>query len=168
LFAYNDEPHRFSPAEVDILIAAIDNLKALDPAVGSGAFPMGILHKLVFILGKLDPRNEKWKERQIQRVRDAMTTAERIEDATIHENSLGELEQQVANIKEAFEHNELDYGRKLYLIENCIYGVDTQVVGGGEAAEQDKSKGVVPASRIVAERPVTCQRHHPRPMARAC
>jgi hypothetical protein len=128
LFAYNDEPHRFSPAEVDILIAAIDNLKALDPAVGSGAFPMGILHRLVFILGKLDPRNEKWKERQIQRVRDAMTTAERIEDATIRESSLRELEQQIANIKEAFEHNELDYGRKLYLIENCIYGVDIQTI----------------------------------------
>ena len=31
-------------------------------------------------------------------------------------------------INEAFEHNELDYGRKLYLIENCIYGVDIQPI----------------------------------------
>jgi adenine-specific DNA-methyltransferase len=53
LFAYNDEPHEFAPPEVDALIASIDGLKSLDPAVGSGAFPMGILHKLVFILGKL-------------------------------------------------------------------------------------------------------------------
>ena len=65
LFAYTDEPHQFTAPEVDALIAAIDSLKSLDPAVGSGAFPMGILHKLVFILGKLDPHNEKWKERQI-------------------------------------------------------------------------------------------------------
>ena len=54
LFAYTNEPHQFTAPEVDALIAAIDSLKTLDPAVGSGAFPMGILHKLVFILGKLD------------------------------------------------------------------------------------------------------------------
>jgi len=29
----------------------------LDPACGSGAFPMGMLHKAVFVLGKLDPDN---------------------------------------------------------------------------------------------------------------
>jgi len=128
LFAYNNEPHQFTAPEVDALIAAIDSLKSLDPAVGSGAFPMGILHKLVFILGKLDPRNEKWKERQIARVRDAMAAAEKIDDATVRERAVRELEQQITGIDEAFEHNELDYGRKLYLIENCIYGVDIQPI----------------------------------------
>src|SRR5271165_84093 len=128
LFAYNNEPHKFTPPEVDALIAGIDSIKSLDPAVGSGAFPMGILHKLVFILVKLDPRNEKWKERQIARVRDAMTAAEKIEDATVRERAVRELEQQITGINEAFEHNELDYGRKLYLIENCIYGVDIQPI----------------------------------------
>ena len=53
-----------------------------------------------------------------------MATAEKIEDATARERAVRELEQQIAGINEAFEHNELDYGRKLYLIENCIYGVD--------------------------------------------
>jgi len=128
LFAYNDEPHPFTPPEVDALIAVIDGLKTLDPAVGSGAFPMGILHKLVFILGKLDPRNESWKERQIARVRDTLATAEKIEDATARERAVRELEQHIAGINEAFENNELDYGRKLYLIENCIYGVDIQPI----------------------------------------
>ncbi|MGI8964781.1 MAG: Eco57I restriction-modification methylase domain-containing protein, partial [Limisphaerales bacterium] len=128
LFAYNDEKLQFTPQEVDALIAAIDSLKSLDPAVGSGAFPMGILHKLVFILRKLDPRNEKWKERQIARVRDTMATAEKIEDAAARERAVSELEQQITGINEAFEHNELDYGRKLYLIENCIYGVDIQPI----------------------------------------
>jgi hypothetical protein len=128
LLAYNDEPHKFSPQEVKTLIAAIDNLKALDPACGSGAFPMGLLHKLVFILRKLDPRNEQWKERQIARVREAMRAAERIEDATIRERTLKDLEHQIASIEEAFARNELDYGRKLYLIENCIYGVDIQPI----------------------------------------
>jgi adenine-specific DNA-methyltransferase len=128
LFAYNNEGHKFTAPEVDALITAIDSLKSLDPAVGSGAFPMGILHKLVFILGKLDPRNEKWKERQIARVRDTMATAEKIDDATARERAVSELEQQITGINEAFDHNELDYGRKLYLIENCIYGVDIQPI----------------------------------------
>ncbi|MDZ7315137.1 MAG: DUF559 domain-containing protein [candidate division KSB1 bacterium] len=128
LLAYHDEPHQFSPEEAETLIAAIDNLKALDPACGSGAFPMGLLHKLVHLLGKLDPRNEQWKERQIARVRDAMTAAEKIEDAAIRERSLKELESQIESIEDAFARGELDYGRKLYLIENCIYGVDIQPI----------------------------------------
>lgn len=128
LFSYEEEGHRFTANEVEALIAAIDQLKALDPAVGSGAFPMGILHKLVFILGRLDPRNEMWKERQKQRLRDAMATAERIQDVNIRENTLQELEQQLDGIDEAFEKNALDYGRKLYLIENCLYGVDIQPI----------------------------------------
>jgi len=128
LFSYEDEGHRFTPKEVEILIAGIDNLKALDPAVGSGAFPMSILHKLVFILRRLDPRNEQWKERQKQRLRVAIGAAELVEDATTRENTLRELEQQVAGIEEAFEKNTLDYGRKLYLIENCLYGVDIQPI----------------------------------------
>jgi len=128
LFAYNDEPHRFTAPEVDALIGAIDGLKALDPAVGSGAFPMDILHKLVFILGKLDPRNEKWKERQVQRVREAIAAAEKIEEAAPRERAVRELEQQISGVNEAFDRNELDYGRKLYLIENCIYGVDIQPI----------------------------------------
>lgn len=128
LFADNEEPHQFNSIEVKVLIDAIDNLKALDPACGSGAFPMGLLHKLVFILGKLDPDNEQWKERQIARVREAVSVAERIEDTTIRERTLKDLERQIAIIEDAFARNELDYGRKLYLIENCIYGVDIQPI----------------------------------------
>lgn len=128
LLAYNDDPHRFSPDEVSRLIEAIDHLKILDPACGSAAFPMGILHKLVFILGKLDPRNGQWKERQIVRVQEALAAAEQIEDARFREQTIGELEQQINSINDAFERNELDYGRKLYLIEHCLYGVDIQPI----------------------------------------
>jgi len=114
LFGYTDEPHPFNKWEVKTLIAAIDNLKALDPACGSGAFPMGLLHKLVFILSKLDPHSEQWKQKQIAK-------ASEIPDATVREKTLTDIEQ-------AFAANELDYGRKLYLIENCIYGVDIQPI----------------------------------------
>lgn len=114
LFAYNDQGHEFAEAEVVELIKAIDNLTILDPACGSGAFPMGILHKLVFTLAKLDPGNQRWKARQLAK-------AEEIPDATVRERVL-------ADIEESFTANELDYGRKLYLIENCIYGVDIQPI----------------------------------------
>jgi hypothetical protein len=114
LFSYNDELHRFAEPEIEALIHAIDHLKVLDPACGSGAFPMGILHKLVFVLGKLDPGNARWKARQLAK-------AVEIPDATVRERVLADIEQ-------AFGANELDYGRKLYLIENCIYGVDIQPI----------------------------------------
>lgn len=114
LLSYTSEAHRFSEAEARRLIAAIDSVKILDPACGSGAFPMGVLHKLVFVLGKLDPGNRGWRERQIQK-------AEQIDDSVARETAITEIE-------EAFANNELDYGRKLYLIENCIYGVDIQPI----------------------------------------
>ncbi len=114
LFEYNEQPHQFDNSTVDILINAIDEIKILDPAAGSGAFPMGILHRLVFLLHKLDPHNEKWKQKQIDKISE-------IEDPTVREQLLTDVE-------ESFTNNELDYGRKLYLIENCIYGVDIQPV----------------------------------------
>lgn len=114
LFTYTEKEHAFTAKETKALIAAIDNCKILDPACGSGAFPMGVLHKLVHILHKLDPQNEKWKERQISRAR-------QLDDPAIREKTIEEIEA-------AFANNELDYGRKLYLIENCIYGVDIQPI----------------------------------------
>jgi hypothetical protein len=75
---------------------------------------MGVLHKMVFALGKLDPHNQRWKACQTAK-------ASEIVDATIRERALDDIEQ-------TFASNELDYGRKLYLIENCIYGVDIQPI----------------------------------------
>ena len=43
-------------------------------------------------------------------------------------STIRDLEGEIESINEAFERNELDYGRKLYLIENCIYGVDIQPI----------------------------------------
>ena len=114
LFAYTEKEHAFSEAEIDALITAINACNILDPACGSGAYPMGILHKLVFILGKLDPHNEKWRQRQVAK-------AEDIEDVEARASS-------VQAINNDFANNALDYGRKLYLIENCIYGADIQPI----------------------------------------
>lgn len=114
LFAYTEKAHAFSEAECDALIEAIDACNILDPACGSGAYPMGILHKLVFVLGKLDPHNEKWRQRQIDK-------AEEIPDPEARSSA-------ITAINNDFANNALDYGRKLYLIENCIYGADIQPI----------------------------------------
>jgi tRNA1(Val) A37 N6-methylase TrmN6 len=113
---------------VERLIRALDNCKILDPACGSGAFPMGILQKMVHILFKIDPKNTEWKQRQIVRVEAAISQLEELDDAQYREQSIQDLNAQIKDIEEAFANNELDYGRKLYLIENCIYGVDIQSI----------------------------------------
>jgi adenine-specific DNA-methyltransferase len=114
LFAYTEKEHAFSPTEVATLIAAIDDLKILDPACGSGAFPMGVLHKLVYLLSKLDRENVDWEKLQIAKVQEITDTEER--------------RRKLAEIASNFADNNDDYGRKLYLIENCLYGVDIQPI----------------------------------------
>lgn len=123
LLAYSDRPAAdlFSPAEIDALIAAIDALTVIDPACGSGAFPMGVLQKLVHILNRLDPDNRRWREAQRQRALRETGKAYQIDNRQ-------EREQRLLDISEAFELNSSDYGRKLFLIENCIYGVDIQPI----------------------------------------
>jgi len=128
LLSYSDSPHGFSDQEVASLIGAIDHITVLDPACGSGAFPMGMLLKLVHVLGKLDPGNQEWKARQVARVERMMREADGFEDADLRVRVLGDLRNQLKDLDEAFERNQLDYGRKLYLIQNCIFGVDIQPI----------------------------------------
>ena len=108
--------HLIHESEVTQLIQAIDELKLLDPAVGSGAFPMGILNKLVLVLKKLDPQNEQWKERQRLQARVIL-------DSQVRNYTLDAIEKAFAE-----ENRYNDYGRKLYLIQNSIYGVDIQPI----------------------------------------
>jgi len=106
------------------IIHALDKCKILDPACGSGAFPMGALQKMVHVLQKLDPENRIWKEIQLKKVQEETNEVFlNIEDKTEREDKLKE-------INNAFDQkiNDPDYARKLYLIENCIYGVDIQPI----------------------------------------
>jgi hypothetical protein len=83
---------------------------------------------MVHILHKIDPNNTEWKQRQIDRVNEAIESLELLEDAEYKNKAIKELKAQIADIEAAFSNNELDYGRKLFLIENCIYGVDIQPI----------------------------------------
>ncbi len=121
LLSYDNMTNPFDPTQTERLIEAIDQLKILDPACGSGAFPMGILHKLVHVLTKLDPNNELWRERQRQKALHETETAFQIGDKEARA-------QRLLEINEVFDDNASDYGRKLYLIENCLYGLDIQPI----------------------------------------
>ena len=102
--------------EIESLIDAIDSMKVLDPACGSGAFPMGILQKLVSVLAKVDPDNQRWKARQLARARE-------IPDPVARRDAVAAVEKSFSP-----ERSYGDYGRKLYLIQNVIHGVDIQPI----------------------------------------
>lgn len=118
----------FSDRERDALIATIEDLKVLDPACGSGAFPMGMLQALMEVLRRLDPDNARWKAALRapleRRVADA-----RNYDVTRRETELDEAEAALKAFDEEFADNDLaDYVRKLHLIEKCLYGSDIQAI----------------------------------------
>jgi len=114
LFSRNKEKNPFSGEESERIAKLIESLRIVDPAVGSGAFPMGVLNKLVFILNKVDPGNELWKQAQLSAV-------DAIPDPRIKQDTKNRIE-------ELFKGKNADYGRKLYLIQKCIYGVDIQQI----------------------------------------
>ena len=83
---------------------------------------------MVHILGKLDPNNRKWKQAQIDIVEQDRQKALEMRDEAVREGAIRSVEDRKSYIEASFEssHHELDYLRKLFLIENCIYGVDIQ------------------------------------------
>jgi len=121
LVSYSETPNPFDEKVTKSLIEAINKCKILDPACGSGAYPMGILHKMVHLLQKLDPENKYWREIQEQKAIEETKNAYKIGDQSERATRLKE-------ISDVFENNASDYGRKLYLIENCIYGIDIQPI----------------------------------------
>ncbi len=119
--AFDDANELFEEVEAEAIVHAIAKMKVLDPAVGSGAFPMGMLHKLTLALRRLDPRNLRWKALQRERAR-----AEA--DAAFENINQHERDAQLLEISDTFQRYSGDFGRKLYLIQNSIFGVDIQPV----------------------------------------
>lgn len=105
------------------IIKSLGACKILDPACGSGAFPMGTLQKMVHVLSKLDPDNTIWKELQIKKAQQQTEEVFKIDNNEIREDLLKEINH---NFDEKI--NDPDYARKLYIIENSIYGVDIQPI----------------------------------------
>ena len=113
----------FEDDERESIVEAVANLKIIDPAVGSGAFPMGILHKLTLALRRVDPDNALWRRAQEN------IAIKRTQRAYADEDDAEMREKMLSEINAEFErHKDSDFGRKLYLIQNAIYGVDIQPV----------------------------------------
>ena len=104
------------------LVGGIADITALDPAVGSGAFPMTALHVLTLALRRLDPKNEHWERVQLERAAHRAAQAYEATDDRIREATLEEVEATFRRYRDS------DFGRKLYLIQNSLFGVDIQPI----------------------------------------
>lgn len=102
----DDSEYPLTGEESEKLVEAIETLKILDPACGSGAFPIGALQKIVWILQRIDPDCKLWLNRKL--------------------SGVPELYRQ--RIINEVETNPFDYTRKLDVIKNSIFGVDIQPI----------------------------------------
>lgn len=106
--SWGDEDHiELSEREKQIIVDALDKLKILDPASGSGAFPIGILNKMLVILQKVDQDSKMWLDRQLGKI---------------------EVPALRTEVKRKLESENVDYIHKLGIIQNSIYGVDIQPI----------------------------------------
>ena len=102
----DDELATFSMPEKEALINALYTVTVLDPACGSGAFPIGMLQKIVYILQEIDPDVTLWFNKATESLSYLMKK---------------DYEQK----RDIGEH---DYIRKLTVIQNSIFGIDIQPI----------------------------------------
>lgn len=123
LFDYGiDGTGPWSHKDAESLVGLIAETKVLDPAVGSGAFPMAALHKMTLALRKLDPDNKLWHDHQ-KRIAVART------EPAFDVEGQHDRDEILRDINLVFEtYRTGDYGRKLFLIQNCMFGVDIQPI----------------------------------------
>ncbi|NLE43063.1 MAG: SAM-dependent DNA methyltransferase, partial [Lentisphaerae bacterium] len=124
LLSPDDQDVPFTDTERRTLVEALYRLKILDPACGSGAFPMGVLQQLVHILNRLDPDNRHLKAEAIQQVREEVGSLG--DDSADVDDKMEKMQEMLRLFDETATRP--DYARKLLLIERGIYGVDIQPV----------------------------------------
>jgi len=106
LLSYEDSEVPLSDSERLDIVKALKEIKVSDPACGSGAFPMGILHRMLLVLEKVDPRLEIWRRQYL--------------------DALDPIVRQV--VMKNIRRENWAYIRKLMIIRDCIYGVDIQPI----------------------------------------
>ena len=102
----DDQEYPLTSQEKETIAHALASVKILDPACGSGAFPMGVLQKVVFILQQVDPDAKTWVEQQSKHAGPELRS----------------------HLEKEFEAKSFDYLRKLSIIRASIYGVDIQPI----------------------------------------
>jgi len=117
------------------IVRGLDKFKMLDPACGSGAFPLGMLHRMVDLLKLVDKDNQLWLDLVINKV----DIANRID------------------FKKVLNQHLDDYSRKLGIIRDCIYGIDIQPLAVqitklrffiSLLIDQNTEKGITPMPNI--------------------
>lgn len=103
----DDAENPFNEKQTIAILEALSEVKILDPACGSGAFPMGVLHKIIVLLKKLDKGAAWWKAKQLDKIDNALVRKA--------------MEEKLSNANS-------DYIRKLGVIQHSIYGVDIQPI----------------------------------------
>lgn len=107
LLTYEDLALILTESEKESVLTALDAVKVIDPACGSGAFPMGILQKMLLILQKVDPESEWWLERKLSQI-----------ESKLLKKELGKK----------LKSENVNYVHKLGIIQGSIYGVDIQPI----------------------------------------
>lgn len=107
LLSYEFSEVSLSESEKVSIISALDEIKIIDPACGSGAFPTGLLHKMLLVLQKVDPDLKLWLK-----------------------NHLGNIKPGIFKdrLLERIKNENWEYVRKLLIIQKSIYGVDIQTI----------------------------------------
>lgn len=107
ILSYELEATPVSESQRTAVIDALDSIKIIDPACGSGAFPMGILQKMLFVLQKVDPDSQNWLDKKLAS----------ISDVTLRKD-----------LKAKLKADNFNYVHKLGIIRDAIYGVDIQPI----------------------------------------
>lgn len=96
----------FDLSEKKRIINALYNVTILDPACGSGAFPIGMLQKIVYMLQEVDPNADLWFDKATENVSILLKK----------------------EFEKKFNDGSLNYIRKLSVIQNSIFGIDIQPI----------------------------------------
>lgn len=105
IFSVNEDAD-FSNEERNEILNAIHEMKILDIACGSGAFPMGILNRVFNIIDKLDSNHEFYKEFLLKNIK-------------------GQAREE---FKKLYQANKFNYAYKLDMLQRMIHGVDIQPI----------------------------------------
>jgi Alw26I/Eco31I/Esp3I family type II restriction m6 adenine DNA methyltransferase len=128
-----EEKFTLSSDEKSLVVDAISNLKCFDPACGSGAFPISMLHKLLWVISQADPSGDTFLDSE-----------------------------DFAGTEHWLSHSRLDYLRKRKLIRDVIFGVDIQSIAveiaklrcfltlivDQEIDDESQNRGVIPLPNL--------------------
>lgn len=130
---HDDLEHPLSAVEKKEIVDALSDLQVLDPACGSGAFPIGMLQKVLWVITQVDPGGDEYLESQ-----------------------------DMAGTEHWLTPSRLNYLRKRKIIRDVIFGADIQSVAveiaklrcfltlivDQEIDDQSPNRGVVPLPNL--------------------